>query len=70
MGTALAMLRIRTGDYPRAEDLYRSLLPAARQQGHALPLAEIEIGLAELAAVRRDWALAQRLDAAPAESGA
>jgi DNA-binding winged helix-turn-helix (wHTH) protein/thioredoxin-like negative regulator of GroEL len=60
MGSALAMLRIRTGDYARAEALYSSLLPAARHQGHALPLAEIEIGLAELAAVRRDWALAQR----------
>lgn len=60
MGTALAMLRIRTGDYARAEDLYRTLLPAARRQGHALPVAEIEIGLAELAAVRRDWARAQR----------
>jgi DNA-binding winged helix-turn-helix (wHTH) protein len=60
MGTALAMLRLRTGEHARAETLYRRLLPAARQQGDALPLAEIEIGLAELAAVRRDWALAQR----------
>ncbi|MFD0725333.1 winged helix-turn-helix domain-containing protein [Lysobacter brunescens] len=60
LGTALAMLRLRTGEHARAEALYRILLPAARQQGQALPLAEIEIGLAELAAVRRDWTLAQR----------
>lgn len=60
MGTLLAMLRTRTGDYARAEALYRTLLPAARHQGRALPLAEIETGMAELAAVRRDWALAQR----------
>jgi hypothetical protein len=60
MGAALAMLRTRTGDYARAEELYRTLLPAARRQGQALPLAEIEIGLAELAATRRDWPGAQR----------
>ena len=55
MGAALAGLLTRLRDYDRAERLYASLYAGAEREGYALLLAEIEVGQAEIAAVRRDW---------------
>ncbi len=55
MGAALAGMLTRLRDDDRAERLYASLYPDAERMGYVLLLAEIEVGMAEIAAVRRDW---------------
>ncbi len=55
MGAALAGVLTRLHDHDRAEQLYASLYPEAERMGYVLLLAEIEVGMAEIAAVRRDW---------------
>ena len=55
MGAALAAMLTRLHDHDRAERLYASLYPEAERMGYVLLLAEIEVGMAEIAAARRDW---------------
>lgn len=55
MGAALAAVLTRLHDHDRAERLYASLYPEAGRMGYVLLLAEIEVGMAEIAAARRDW---------------
>lgn len=73
MSAALAGLLTRLHQHDRAEQLYASLYPEAERMGYVLLLAEIEVGMAEIAAVRRDWnASARHAEAArrrfPAEA--
>jgi len=60
MGAALAGMLTRLRDVDRAERLYASLHPDAERMGYVLLLAEIEVGMAEIAAVRRDWTASAR----------
>lgn len=60
MSAALAGLLTRLRDDDRAERLYASLYPDAERMGYVLLLAEIEVGMAEIAAVRRDWSASAR----------
>lgn len=55
LGIAVAGMLTRLRDYDRAERLYREASASARQSGYRRLQAEVEIGLAELAAARRDW---------------
>ena len=60
MGTTLAGILTRLHDYDRAEHLYQTMYPEAKRMGYALPIAKIEVGLAEIAAVHRDWKTSAR----------
>jgi DNA-binding winged helix-turn-helix (wHTH) protein/tetratricopeptide (TPR) repeat protein len=55
LGIAVAGMLTRLREYDRAERLYREVSAAARQSGYRRLQAEVETGLAELAAARRDW---------------
>lgn len=56
LGIVVAGTLTRLREYDRAERLYREVSTAARRSGYRRLQAEVETGLAELAAARRDWA--------------
>lgn len=56
LGISVAGMLTRLRDYDRAAQLYREVSAAARRSGYRRLQAEIEVGQAELAAARRDWA--------------
>ncbi len=55
LSIAVAGMLTRLRDYDRAEQLYRDVAVAAKRSGYRRLQAEVEVGLAELAAARRDW---------------
>lgn len=59
-----ATLQTRMGAPARAESVYLDILPKVERAGYAWLAANAEAGLAETAAVRRDWTGSQRHAAA------
>lgn len=60
----LAYLRLRSGDTQQPALIYDQVLPRVQAAGYRLHEADVLVGLAELAAVRSDWAGSRRHAAA------